>query len=415
MKSFSAGFLDADTAIEAEGDWSNTVRIKELLESSTIKLNGGSPELRQRGTLESERTMDSWKNSLMVNPVMLTTDMILEPISTFVEFADPNKKNAAYEGLKELLRGSFEKVANEEAAEEMKKQKHEQAMAEVQRQRAAAAEQARLHAEEIAARQERDRKEAAYREEKRKQEQEEKERIERERKEREKAEKEANTREDTVNNNPTPKSGGSICFPPSSIVTLKRDGVEVDLQLNQVKVGDVVLTYDHARSRPVYTRVLLWADANVDTPTKYFRLELEDGSEIKLTGEHLILVGGSHRAVMARDVNIGDVLYKKNVGFVKVKSIGQAVENGFCAPITASGTIFVDGVLASCYAYLSDISLPGGVSLSAQVQGKICFLPLMIYRGLSRSGGEKKEKLDFEGLHPYVTSAFRLFGPLIKY
>ena len=442
MKSFSAGFLDSDTTIEAEGSWSNTVRIKELLESSTINLKGGSQELRQRGTLESEHTMDMWKNSLMINPVMLTTDMILEPISTFVEFVDPTKKSVAYEALREFLKGNFEMVANEQKAEEIKNQKHAEAMAEIQRQRAVAAEQAKLHAEEIAARQERDRREAAYREEKRRKDQEEKDRIERERQEkkrpeeerkkaeeerkraeekRKKAEEEkkraeeANTRGSTVNNNPTPKPKGGGCFPPNSTVTVQRGEKEVNLQLNQVRIGDAVLTYDYANSQQVYTELILWADADKETLTRYFCLDLEDGSEIKLTGEHLILVGESHRAMMARDVCVGDVLYKRNVGYVKVKKISQTMEKGFCAPITATGTIMVGGVLASCYANLSDISLLGGVSLSAQVQGKIGFLPLQAYRRFSRSDDKKGTLSDFEGLHPYVKSAIRLFGPFIKH
>ena len=428
MKSFSAGFLDSDTTIEAEGNWSNTVRIKELLESSTINLNGGSQELRQRGTLESEHTMDIWKNSLMINPVMLTTDMILEPISTFVEFVDPTKKSATYDALKEFLKGHFEIVANEQKAEEIKNQKHEEAMAEIQRQRAAAAEQAKLHAEEIAARQERDRREAAYREEKRRKDQEEKDRIERQRQERERAEQErkraeeerkraeeANTRASTVNNNPTPKPRGRRCFPQNSTVTVLRGEKEVNLQLNQVRIGDAVLTYDYANSQQVYTELILWADADEETPTRYFCLELEDGSEVNLTGEHLILVGESHRAIMARDVCVGDVLYKRKVGYVKVKKISQTMKKGFCAPITAAGTIMVSGILASCYAYLSDISLLGRVSLSAQVQGKIGFLPLQVYRRFSRSDDKEGKLSDFEGLHPYVKSTFRLFGSFIEH
>ena len=449
MKSMSAGFLDADTSIDNNDDWSTTARVGQLLESTTDVWSGGAQELRKINTLQNEHSMDMWKNSLVSNPTMLPTDLVLAPISTFVELTDATKKDAVYEALKNILRGDFEIVAKRQQDEQEKERKHNAAVEEakkkeqllerqrktVEEQRKAVAEQKRLEQEEVKIRAERKRNEELHRQQERQRE--EKERAERaaraeaERVAKAEAEKVAkaeaervakaeaervanNTRAAAVANNPTPKSKGrSKCFPPQSTVRSMRDGVEITLRLEEIVVGDLVLTYDYTKRRLAYTKLILWADADFHTPTKYFKLDLEDGSSIKLTEEHLIFVDESHRAIMAKNVKPGDLLYKADVGYLKVRTVRLVTEKGLCGPITGSGTILVDGILASCYANLTDMCVFGKVIISAQLQGKTGFAPLLLYRKFTK---DKTEKLvEFEGLHPYVASLIKMFRPLVKY
>ena len=53
----------------------------------------------------------------------------------------------------------------------------------------------------------------------------------------------------------------------------------------------------------------------------------------------------------ARDILLGDVLYNEETGTKpEVVEISESIANDYYAPLTDSGTLVVDGFLASCYA-----------------------------------------------------------------
>merc|ERR1712203_666300 len=52
----------------------------------------------------------------------------------------------------------------------------------------------------------------------------------------------------------------------------------------------------------------------------------------------------------ANTVGVGDYLLSGGSGLVQVKSVTSQVLTGVYAPLTSSGTVLVDDLLASCYA-----------------------------------------------------------------
>jgi hypothetical protein len=117
---------------------------------------------------------------------------------------------------------------------------------------------------------------------------------------------------------------------------------------------------------------------------------------------------------MARDVAVGNLLYKRNVGFLKVYKITQITENGFCGPITESGTIMVEGILTSCYVNVSDFRLFGKRVVSAQTLGQMAFKPYAWYKKIAKENGEKMGEFDTP-YHPYVAFLQKAFNPLVDY
>ena len=328
MTSVKAGFLNTDASAGLSYGSSQTVNAQKIFDSSTTKWSGGARELHINETIKDKHKMNNWRNSLLTSPTILTTDMVLEPISTLVELADNSKSTAVYECLKDILGGEFDEVAKR-----LKKFKEAERAAESHKQE----------------------------------------------------QKEANTREGVTVN--TPKNNNS-CIHLDSTAEVLRAGKKKTLKLKELVVGDVILGYDTKKKTPVYTKLIMWAHTDTITPTKYLHFELEDDSEIKLTAEHMIMVGQLYHAKMAKHVEIGNLLYKKNVGFLKVLKISQVIEVGFCCPITDSGNIMVNGILTSCFAHLSDISIFGKTFISAQTIGRVGFLPFMAYRKMLKDDGK---------------------------
>ena len=69
----------------------------------------------------------------------------------------------------------------------------------------------------------------------------------------------------------------------------------------------------------------------------------------------------------ANTVNVGDFLWSGGSGLVRVKSVTIVVDTGVFAPLTSSGTILVDDLLASCYADIESHDLAHLVSMPIRV------------------------------------------------
>ena len=362
IASFSSGFFNTEASVEDGDEASQTLSSRQVFESTTVKWSGGARDFHDKLTISDEHKMDTWRNSIITSPTMLTTDMYLEPISTLIQLADPSKYDATYESLKDFLGGNFEVVAKRQKDDQEAERKRKEEEAEAERKR---------------------------------------------------KEDEANTRENATATTPTNTGRGKHCIAPDSKAVVMRNGAEINLKLKDLAIGDLVLCYDIGKKATLFTKLIIMALSDFKVPTTYFHLQLEDGSVIKLTGEHLILVGESHRAVMARDVEEGDLLFKKNKGLMKVGKISKVTEKGFCCPITEAGTIMVNGILTSCYANLSDIRIFEKMFISAQTVGKIGFAPFTAYRKISKD--KEGTIIESDEFHPYVAFLFKIFSGLIKY
>ena len=89
--------------LSADSSTSDSFNSKALLQRSTYTWVGGEVALQTNESIGDKERWKKWKESLEQNPMMLTSELTLEPISTAVNCVDPKKNQATYDALKDLL------------------------------------------------------------------------------------------------------------------------------------------------------------------------------------------------------------------------------------------------------------------------------------------------------------------------
>lgn len=121
--------------------------------------------------------------------------------------------------------------------------------------------------------------------------------------------------------------------------------------MDELIIGDMVSDVDengHLR----FSRIYAWFRKSSQTGL-FLELSTDNGATLLLSKNHLIFryspVNGTH-TVLASEIQIGDLLFTSNsFNYSKVVLIKTTVRRGLYAPVTLSGTFFVDDVLVSCY------------------------------------------------------------------
>ncbi|KAK7241062.1 hypothetical protein SO694_00053039 [Aureococcus anophagefferens] len=152
--------------------------------------------------------------------------------------------------------------------------------------------------------------------------------------------------------------------------------------MRDLRLGDAVLDGAGGFS-PVY--FFSHADAAVAAP--FVRLELAtSGATLTLSPDHYVDVRGA--PVYAKDVRVGDALARwTGVDFVAdvVANATNVVAEGLYNPYTLSGTIVVDGVLASCHSsWILDGLVPPRVA--APVYQRAFVVPRVAYKLIGPRG-----------------------------
>jgi len=147
------------------------------------------------------------------------------------------------------------------------------------------------------------------------------------------------------------------CFSASTQVTLANGDV---IPVNLLKHGDIVHSVN-SNGEVVPSPFLGWLHHDDNVTTTFLRITTETGNTITISPLHLLMVTDNldKRPSMrfANTVSVGDYLWSGGSGLTKVKSIVSKVQTGVYAPLTSTGTILVDGLLASCYAHLASHDL----------------------------------------------------------
>jgi len=133
--------------------------------------------------------------------------------------------------------------------------------------------------------------------------------------------------------------------------------------MRDVRIGDRILAM--VDDTVFYAPVLFFAHRAENDWAQFYRIETSTGEALKLSADHLIYTSDCKpeslmKRVYAKNVAIGDcvfVLSKENkLEPVAVREVTQVYDVGVFAPITSSGTIVVNNMLASCYTgFLADI------------------------------------------------------------
>ncbi|XP_059911513.1 indian hedgehog B protein-like [Gadus macrocephalus] len=202
------------------------------------------------------------------------------------------------------------------------------------------------------------------------------------------------------------KSGG--CFPGDALVTTETGGRTA---LRDLQPGDRVLTATFDPAHLVYSEVLTFLDRDPATRKLFYTIHTHSGSALSLTAAHLLFVargnctegaeptpGDAMMAVYASDARPGQCVLvvapansdsgdqggrlSRVVGVSGARGGGQ---KGAYAPLTAHGTLVVDGMLASCYAAVDGHELAHAAFAPLRLLGR--------WWGGGREGGE--------GLHWY--------------
>jgi len=168
-----------------------------------------------------------------------------------------------------------------------------------------------------------------------------------------------------ANNNPLQQSGPKkkkLCFHGSDMVNTKEYGTISMSRLAEVRDAQVLTRNDAGQLE--YSSVRYWLHAQPNLSAKFFTLRTESGQRLAISGEHLIYEtdcqGNGGQAIYAKKVQVGRCLYVNQDGKLvesRVVEKGQEKLNGIYSPITTTGSIVVNDVLASCYNYYENESL----------------------------------------------------------
>uniref|UniRef100_A0A914R0M2 Hint domain-containing protein n=1 Tax=Panagrolaimus davidi TaxID=227884 RepID=A0A914R0M2_9BILA len=154
---------------------------------------------------------------------------------------------------------------------------------------------------------------------------------------------------------------GFLCFSGDTLVTTSNG---IHKRLENLKVDEWVLTSGGNVSIG-YSRVTSWIHRMPKVEAEFIKFILEDGKHLKITNKHYIYRGNCSSVnssvetndatkdmVYAEDIKSTDCLFvQKDTKLIetRISKIETVKEKGIYAPMTDSGNIVVNGILASCY------------------------------------------------------------------
>lgn len=162
------------------------------------------------------------------------------------------------------------------------------------------------------------------------------------------------------------------CFPGVATVELQ-DGSLV--RMEDVSIGDIVKVGVNE-----YSRVFMFTHKMADTFNKFVSLRMAS-AKLDLSAGHYLYVNGALAA--AETVVIGDIITIASGGEVAVEAVGSVNRAGLYNPQTMSGTIAVNGMLASTYTTAVDPSFAHAVLLPFRMLSNIG----MSFSGFDCGGG----------------------------
>ena len=230
------------------------MQLKRLSESTEWFWSGGDSNLHNESSVEDSEQMAKWKLSLLNDPAMLTTEMNLIPISTIVALVDRNKNDCSYKALLHLAGSEFSTRRQRELQEtnQANNERRREMDANLQYQQ-------------------------------------------------------TNTRVATVQSN-EPETNSSSCFPGRSRVWKRENGKVYSTEMRDLKQGDKILCYESSAGQTGFYTVITFAHNEPTSCCNYLIIHLNNGEIVRLSAEHLLMVGMRKHATMAINIKVGDTL-----------------------------------------------------------------------------------------------------------
>jgi hypothetical protein len=140
-------------------------------------------------------------------------------------------------------------------------------------------------------------------------------------------------------------SSGFGCFSGQTKVVVKGQG---EVLMSSLRLGDEVLVADSK-----YERVYSFGHRHESDATDYLQLYTSSSAPLEITKDHMIIIEDG-RALPASSVQIGDKIKAVGGAVVEINAIKTVPRKGAFAPFTPSGTIVVNGVVASAFVAFQD-------------------------------------------------------------
>ena len=171
-----------------------------------------------------------------------------------------------------------------------------------------------------------------------------------------------------------PEEQANTCFPGNASVTLK-GGEKV--RMDEVKIGDYVLSIHPSTGKPVYSKVYLWAHRDPHVTATFLHITHPHG-HLHISANHLILSGEQRRPVPAGHLAVGDTIHSllspnSAAISVPVLEVHACIQVGYYCPFTYNSFLIVDDVATSVFC-VPDSSVADVFSL--QYIGHKLFFPL---------------------------------------
>jgi len=195
-----------------------------------------------------------------------------------------------------------------------------------------------------------------------------------------------------------------VCFSEKATVQALGKGV---IPMTELVVGDKVLTgKEQDRYEPVYG----FGHINPDKPAEFLRIFTSNNAAapLEMTGNHMLFVRGKEHPVRSDSIKVGDNLRADHGTFTSVTKIQTVTRKGVYAPLTPSGSIVVNGIVASSYVSMQDHAVEyaefsNGAKIPFLTQEMGCHMSMspmrMLCMGVSSSFCEVHDE---EGLMPWV-------------
>uniref|UniRef100_A0A914PQ98 Hint domain-containing protein n=1 Tax=Panagrolaimus davidi TaxID=227884 RepID=A0A914PQ98_9BILA len=181
-----------------------------------------------------------------------------------------------------------------------------------------------------------------------------------------------------------PVAGGSsfnpslayLCFSSDTFVTTIG---KIKKRMDEIKIGEWILSGDSKSGEIGYTKVISWIHKKPNLMAEFLKITLENGQELKITKKHYIYKGicknetsplsitnNNIQKVYAENVTINECVFTvtpENQLIEKViNKIEIIQEKGIYAPLTETGNIIVNDILASCYSNINSNSMQHSIS-----------------------------------------------------
>lgn len=198
--------------------------------------------------------------------------------------------------------------------------------------------------------------------------------------------------------------GSGACFSGDNQVLVEGKG---QVKMSDLQVGDIVLTSGNG-----YEPVYAFGHRQEAVKTTFVKFWVESGKWIEMTGAHLIHVKDKAHPVRADSVRVGQNLVGKEGQSLPVTKIKEIQKKGIYAPLTASGSLLVNNVLASSYVSMQEgadeyVQLGSTKLMLSQAAGTHLWMtPLRML--CTRSPDHSLcSALDEDGMSPWVAIGFQ--------